>query len=157
MNRIMECKLIEKKLIFYIEDELDARESALVKAHIDNCQACNYIFGRMKQNLDFIKDDILSVSNPFFHTRVMAAIQNQKRASHSWIKQKQLILQTATYGFIIIFALIAGIFLGSGNAVNEQALMEDQADTTDYQLFANSYKYHFSKDVYVVESTTNEK
>ena len=87
----------------------------------------------------------------------MEAIETRKNSRYSWLKQKQLILQTATYAFIIIFALIAGIFLGSGDIINDQALTESQIDTSEYQLFANSYKYHFSKDVYVVESTTNEE
>ena len=62
----MKCRLIEKKLIFYIENDLDANESMLVKAHLDNCSKCMKIYSMMKQNLDFVKDDILTRIKSFF-------------------------------------------------------------------------------------------
>ena len=152
----MKCKLIEKKLIFYFENELDEKESELIKAHLDQCHECNYLFDNMKQSLNLIGDDILKDSNPFFYTRVAGAIENQKKRRTGRILQKELIFQIVSYTFIVLLAMFAGIYLGSGVAVNNQAAQEVQSDTTDYQLFASSHQFHFSEKVYMVESISNE-
>lgn len=154
--KIMKCKLIEKRLIFFIENELQEKESILVKAHLEICPECRLLYEKMEADLEFLKTDRVHESNPFFHVRVAEKIKNPllNKRDLRILPKKQYIVQFAFYMLLGIFALIGGIYLGSGTVVDESVL-SNQTDTADFQLFANSYNYNFNQNIYQIESDSN--
>jgi hypothetical protein len=147
------CRLIEKKLIFYIDNELDEKESGLVMAHISECTDCQFLFRELSDGLKLLDEDKLTDSNPFFITRVMEKMKNesQNEATWNWIPKRKLALQFAIYIILGIFAIITGFYLGSGNNVVDEITFDEQIDTTDYQYFANSYSTNFDKNAYSID------
>jgi len=156
--KINNCKLIEKKLIFYIDNELNVNESALVKAHLEKCPSCQCLLNQLGECLNLIEEDKLKETNPFFQARLMEKIKSQdkKLPVWSWIPKKQLAFQFTIYILLGFFALLAGIYLGSGNTVVDESSLIEQIDTTDYELFANSYNYNFNQNIYQVELDKTE-
>jgi predicted anti-sigma-YlaC factor YlaD len=156
---IMNCKLIEKKLIFYIDNELDAKDSASVRAHLDECPKCKFIYNQIYESLELINEDKLTDSNPFFYTRVMEGIRKKSayKPELKWLPGKQFVLQTSLYLILGIFALLLGTYLGSGHTFVDETALSNQTDTTDYQLFANSYKLDLTQNVYTVEMERDEE
>jgi predicted anti-sigma-YlaC factor YlaD len=155
----MNCKLIEKKIIFYLENELDAKQSSMVEAHLNECLACKYLYTQIEASLNIIKSDKLTETNPFFSTRVIEKVKNQTKTNPilDWIPKKQLVFQFSVYILLIFFALMAGSYLGSGINATDQIVTETNSDTTDYQLFADSYHYNFNRNEYAIEVETKEK
>lgn len=155
----MKCKTIQKKLIFLIEDELDKKESSVVKAHLDTCSDCRFLFNQLEQSLAFISNDKLTDTNPFFVTRVMESIRQKptKNSIFGWLEQKQMVLQAAIYAFTISISLLAGIYLGSENTKQDDVTFINETEKTDYQLFADSYNNQFNKNEYLPETSNDEE
>jgi predicted anti-sigma-YlaC factor YlaD len=155
----MNCKLVEKKLIFYIDNELNVNESLLVKAHLDACAECKSAYDHLLECVGLIAVDKLTATNPFFYTRLKERMEAQtsKKIVFSWLPSRQVVLQSAFYVILGAFALFSGFYLGSNNImVNESSLIKE-SDTTDYQIFANSYNFNFNKNIYVVDMVNNEE
>jgi predicted anti-sigma-YlaC factor YlaD len=155
----MRCKQVTKKLIFYIEKELDVKEAALIQNHLEECPKCKLLYYQLEQSLNLINEDKLTESNPFFVTRVTESIKSkaQKNTILGWFSEKQYVLQTSLYIILIILALFTGRHLGTTYEPAEQASAIDQVDTNDYQLFADSYNYNFDQNVYILETADDEE
>ncbi len=146
-------------MIFYIEQDLDTKESALVKAHLDECSNCRFLCNQIEQSLKLFNEDKLTATNPFFVSRVMQGIKEntEKKSIFTWLGQKQYVLQTALYTATIVLSLLAGIYLGSGTTPQEETNLFNETEETDYQLFADSYDYQFNKNTYLAEVSDNEE
>jgi predicted anti-sigma-YlaC factor YlaD len=154
-----DCKLVEKKLIFYIDNELDINELMLVKSHLEVCSDCKSAYNHLIECMGLIADDKLTETNPFFYTRLKEKMdaQSSKKKVLNWLPSKQLIRQSAFYIVLGIFALFSGFYLGSGNSMINESTLITEPDTTDYQVFASSYNFNFNKNIYVVDLVNNEE
>jgi hypothetical protein len=159
VRKMTNCRQIRKKLIFYIENELGADDTGLVRAHLEVCPDCSFLYGQINDSLQLIGADRKTDSNPFFYTRLNERLKNQadKQPLFGWLPKKQVILQAALYIVLGFMALTGGIYLGSVNPEIDEEIQTNITDTTDYQLFASSYNFNFNKSSYITDITNEEE
>ena len=153
----MNCKLIEKKLLFFIENELDVKEMESVREHLDKCSDCHSLYLRIHDCIDLIQNDRLTETNPFFVTRVTERLKSANNKGLIRNLKKEFVLQLAFYLVLGMLAIFSGLYLGSGNQVIDESKLTQGTDTTDYQLFANSYNFNFNKNANSIEIVSDEE
>jgi predicted anti-sigma-YlaC factor YlaD len=146
----MECRHIHKKLIFYLEKELNVSEAAAFSTHLENCGSCRLLAEKLANSLQLLSTDKLIQTNPFFVSRVMAKLENQAKEAigWNWLRKPQFAFQAILYVLTIAISLLAGIYLGSGTKEPVSFTLNNNAENSDYQLFADSYNYQFNKNTY---------
>ncbi len=152
----MNCKEVENKLIFYIEDELSFEFRETISAHLKTCSSCNALYGKIKADIDFLHTDRVEQINPVFYQKLE---QNIKKSEKEQIKSsiKQVYFQALAYAAAIILAVFIGVALGKGYQVNEEYVVDENENISEFQLFAESYSTDMSsEDVYEVIITDNE-
>lgn len=110
----MDCKQINKKLIFYIEKSLSDFEMQEIKSHIKKCDSCKQLSAILESSLNVIDEEKKVTTNPFLHTRVMQQIENRKEKT-SFAHQFSIkrVLQPAFYSIILIVGIGFGVTLGN--------------------------------------------
>lgn len=100
----MNCKQIERKLIFYLEDNLPDNIKSEISNHLNTCSEC-------KRKLDYIQESIQMLDNdksfeikPFLYSRIKERIINKKSLR---LPQKYLIPLAAAS------VITSGFFIGS--------------------------------------------
>jgi predicted anti-sigma-YlaC factor YlaD len=155
----MNCKQVQNKLIFVIEGDLQADESNAVHAHLDNCKECQQLYNQLKVSISFLNEDKLTETNPFFVSRVMAAIELQPQMNPliNWLKNKQYALQVSFYTILVILGILLGHFLGKDRII-EPATAKQDKEVIDDQLFAESYQIQVNEeDVYIIKADDTQE
>lgn len=110
----MKCKTLHKKLIFFLEGDLPAREAEEMAAHLAQCDACAAFAEDMKKTLDIIQVEKSPEVNPFFYTRLKARMENEKNREKQrvgfpiWEK----VLQPAFFTLLLLAEIYTGIKIG---------------------------------------------
>lgn len=159
-NKIdMKCKDFKNSIVFYLDGELKKKDSAKFESHIENCIKCKELFEKVSSSYKFLSLDKITESNPFFHSRVQAAINNEKNLNDYGIfSSKKLALQIITYMVIGIFAISAGYLIASDKNYVEQKTMQEQYEVSDEELFADSHYLTLSTDdLYVIKTQEIEE
>ncbi|MCF6240339.1 MAG: zf-HC2 domain-containing protein [Bacteroidales bacterium] len=152
----MNCKEVENNLIFYIEGELDTNFSKKLNAHLKTCSSCNALYKNMKADMDFLSKDKALQTNPFFYQRLEQKIKNNNK-ENSKNNIKQLYIQALTYAAAIIIAVFIGVALGKDYQITDEFAMEEDAQISEFQLFAESYSVDMSsEDSYEIIISDNE-
>ncbi len=131
----MKCDKINKKIIFYIEGDLDQQESNEIKEHLKSCTSCRNIFDMIKQSLDLIENEKDIKPNPFAKAKLEAKIEsvNKKEYIKSYTLKKAL--KIAAILIIGLLATFTGIKLGDGYFNNT----DKSAEISEYQYYAQEY------------------
>lgn len=127
----MNCQVVQKKLIFFLEKELSGAEMKAVHEHLDICPNCVLFAQEMKATLSILDTDRNPEITPFFYTRVKAKLENQVEAENQVAHRPVLVrvLQPVAFSIILLFGIYGGIRLGntssskSVNVVAEQELI----------------------------------
>ena len=110
----MKCKTLHKKLIFFLEGELPAKEMEQIRLHLSECHDCAAFAEEMKKTFAFLESEKSPAINPFFYTRLKAKIENladaenEKYRNPGWVK----ILQPAFFSVLLIAGIYSGIKIG---------------------------------------------
>lgn len=156
----MKCKDFENNIVFFIDNELDENNTKMFEKHLASCHDCKKLYMLISQSYNTIGNDKITESNPFFYTRVKAAIENKKSNSllTKVFEKKQLVMQFATYLIIGFFAIVVGYSIAFDDSVNENGLVFEQNEITDAELFAASQLYTMtSYEIYDVEEERIEE
>ncbi|MDE3135451.1 MAG: zf-HC2 domain-containing protein [Acidobacteriota bacterium] len=81
------CSALEARLEDYLGGRLDSRESAEVEVHTRSCPRCAAALETARASaplLAVLSARPVPAPNPFFVTRVMAAIRGEQRESEVW-------------------------------------------------------------------------
>jgi mycothiol system anti-sigma-R factor len=71
------CDETRARMTFYLDDELEASECAVIKDHLDNCESCRKIFGNEQRFLTMIRESRpLNVASPELRARVENVVTN---------------------------------------------------------------------------------
>ena len=110
----MNCMEINKKLIFYIEEDLSSEKKKYVKEHLQKCYKCKHLYNEMYKTLDTIKDKNKVEINPFFYTRLKNKMEDTNKSSFKTVYIPSLvkILQTSVAVFLIAFGVFLGMMMG---------------------------------------------
>ena len=65
----MNCRDIEKNVLFYVEHELSAETNELVESHLAECQHCAVLCATIKSELDSVKTFQKPAEDYYFYTR----------------------------------------------------------------------------------------
>lgn len=123
----MKCKDIHSKLIFFLEEELPAKEIQAVQKHLDNCRACALFAEDMRKTLSILETEKTPEINPFFYTRVKAKLEKQEEKqvlAHRPVSAR--VLQPVAFSLILVLGIYWGIKFGASNAKQVTTLTVQQ-------------------------------
>lgn len=103
----MNCKNVNKKLIFYIENDLPDNEAVEIQKHLSECKQCRAKYHFLKQTLAEIEYQKNIKANPFIATRILS------RTADTTQKYR---LKKALSSVLIALFLLFAIFLGKKSA-----------------------------------------
>ena len=133
----MNCKEINKNLIFYIEGVLSSEKKLLVEEHLAKCEKCKQLFTEIKKTYDVINNENKVDVNPFFYTRVKAKMEDVNESSVNTIFRPSFIkiLQTSVAVVLIAVAVYTGIMMGD-NFINTSMASVNQQAYSEYQEYS---------------------
>jgi predicted anti-sigma-YlaC factor YlaD len=147
----MKCKDFQNNILFFIDGDLDKTASARFEKHLEVCSQCKSLFEKVSGSYSLIEEAKIKESNPFFYTRVKAAIENEVK--NSYRAAKKMVLQWATYSLVGLFALLTGYFIANDGNYVVKGSTQQQYKTTDEELFADSHYLTLSaEDMYIVST-----
>jgi len=132
----MKCSEIQKKLIFYIEKELEKTSTLEIESHLSKCKKCNSIFNEMNKTYSILNNGKQLNPNPFFYTRLSEKIKEieNKRIFHpSFIK----ILQPIVVSFVLIVSVVLGIVIG--NEFSQNSNIFENITETEIQVYSDNF------------------
>jgi anti-sigma factor RsiW len=86
-NRAGACSALEARLEDYVEGRLNEREAEEVEIHVRSCARCTEALRHSRISVELfraLKTRPAPSPNPFFVSRVMAAIHGEQRDQDSW-------------------------------------------------------------------------
>ena len=135
----MKCSEIQKKLIFYIEKELEKTSALEIESHLSKCKKCNSIFNEMNKTYSILNNVEQLNPNPFFYTRLSEKIkeidnkENQIIFRPSFIK----ILQPIVVSFVLIVSVVLGIVIG--NEFSQNSNIFENITETEIQVYSDNF------------------
>ena len=113
-NKIMKCKNLHSKLIFYLEDDLPEAEKGRVEKHLSECNECRAFANDMRKTLGIIEVEKKPESNPFFYTRLKARLESEYQQEPEMFRRPFFarVLQPVLFSVILLLGIYAGIKLG---------------------------------------------
>lgn len=111
--KIMKCKNLHNKLIFYLAGDLPENENREVEHHLSECETCNAFADDMRKTLGIIELEKSPESNPFFYTCLKAKLEKAEE-ENQLVRRPVLIrvLQPVFFSIILFLGVYAGIKLG---------------------------------------------
>ena len=110
----MKCEIVHKKLILYLNGELNSFENEAVNTHLQNCENCCNLHIELETTLNLIKKKKTLEPNPFLYKRVkqeLDSLENEKdRAVFNSVYKKAL--QPILLSFLMVTGIYLGIILG---------------------------------------------
>lgn len=106
----MDCKQIEKNILFYIDKELSITNNIAFNAHLNNCEHCKLLVENVSttyQSYDIITENL---ENPYFYTRLKQKLENKNTRTPYFVKR---ILQPVSLASLLLLGIFTGIFIGS--------------------------------------------
>ena len=71
------CDETRARMTFYLDDELEASECEVIKAHLDNCESCRKVFGNEQRFLTMVRESRpLRAASPELRSRVESLVEN---------------------------------------------------------------------------------
>lgn len=152
----MKCKDFQNSMLFFIDGDLKKTDAAQFEKHLEVCNQCKQLFEEISTSYSLIGKNRITESNPFFYTRVKAALENET-SKPVWTAKK-LVLQWVTYSIIGVFSLLAGYFIANDRNSVVESSIQQQYERTDEELFAESHYFTLSaEDLYIVSTEEMER
>jgi len=86
----MNCETVQHQLGAFLDNELDAERNKKIRMHLFKCTACEEKANELKSACEFMDDGVSLRMDPFFTTRLNAAI-DKRNASPQHLPRKVLI------------------------------------------------------------------
>lgn len=128
----MNCKEVNKKLIFYIENSLIETEKEKVKNHLSECENCAIDFNILKLSFENIEKENQIEGNPFVSTQILAKIEakTQKKSIFKYV------LQTVLASIIIFLGIWIGQNISSNYFNNQSNITQNQQNIEQSEQYA---------------------
>ena len=127
----MNCKEVNKNLIFYIEKELQAERELELQEHLKDCHDCNVLFLNLKETMAIVTKEKAAKPNTFLFTRIQEEISNLEKPRKVFLWKRNFIklLQPVTLSFFLLVGVIFGISMG--NSIQYQTPEQSMVYQTD--------------------------
>lgn len=122
----MNCQIVQKKLIFFLEKELSGSEMKAVQEHLDSCHDCALFAEEMKKTLSILDSEKVTGINPFFYTRVKAKLENQAEGQMMRRPVLVRVLQPVAFSMILLLGIYGGIKLGNTTSTQKGTVLTEQ-------------------------------
>lgn len=124
----MNCQIVQKNLIFFLEGELPETEMKAFQEHLNSCSECALFAEEMKLTLSILDSEKNPDINPFFYTRVKAKLENQMEAQGQVMHRPVLarVLQPLAFSVILLLGIYGGMRLGSTTTSKTTAELNEQ-------------------------------
>lgn len=124
----MNCSLCREKLDEYLEGAISPDTKTQVEAHLRECGECNTLYTNMVKAEDVIKHEKELRPDPFFTSRVMAAIEDatskESQKKHSTVRALKPLIISVSAAAAIFFGIVLGYSLTHFNSGEEKAPSE---------------------------------
>jgi hypothetical protein len=111
----MRCEDIQKRLVEFMEEELEAGEQAAVREHLDVCDTCASEFAAFERTMLLLEDDGYVEPEPFYWTRFEAGLRARLRdRGRRFVFVPQLENLTPRLAPVVAAVVLFGIGLGLG-------------------------------------------
>ncbi|NPA35557.1 MAG: zf-HC2 domain-containing protein [Chlorobi bacterium] len=111
----MNCKQTHKKIIPYINGELNPDTIHEIKAHLNSCKSCNTLYNEVIKTMSIPDKRKEITPNPFLYTRIkeqLTTYNNGAEKKAISVSYKKL-LQPIIVSVMLVFAIFSGIGLGN--------------------------------------------
>jgi len=129
----MNCSVVRKKLIFYIEGELESQEREQVSQHLADCEQCYHLYEKLQSTMKIAEKRKPIEPNPFLYTRIkerLDAMEKTKQRTEIPVYQK--ILRPIILSLVLLLGLYGGNRLG--NFYESSQIQTYSTPSTEYYL-----------------------
>jgi len=154
----MNCKEVNNKLIFYIENTLSIEENNAIENHIDKCDKCSKLHNTLKESFEIIENEKIKEADSFFYTRLSEKIKkiDKQKEKQIWLKSKHDYIHSIAAAIAIFLSIYSGILLGSTQTnINEVSINYEEVD--EYELVAESYNLSETASNYDIDLIIENK
>jgi anti-sigma factor RsiW len=111
----MRCEDVKKRLVEFMEDELEAGEQAAVREHLEVCGSCASEHAAFERTMMLLEDDGYVEPEPFYWTRFEAGLRARLRdRGRRFVFVPQLENLTPRLAPVVAAVVLFGIGLGLG-------------------------------------------
>lgn len=117
----MECKEINSKLIFYVENDLPMEDRLKMERHFSTCKSCSESLSFLQKAMESIEEEKSIELNPYFVSKTVNRLKESEKIDHRF--GFGTILRPAF--LVILFAVVigSGVFMGSNFADDTEPLL----------------------------------
>lgn len=106
----MECRNIQKELIFYLDGELPEERMKSIGEHLDGCPSCSAFLEELKKDMVIIEVEKKPDVSSYFFTRLSVQLDEraQVQERNAWTR----LVQPAFFSLLLIIGVYGGLRLG---------------------------------------------
>lgn len=106
----MECRNIQKELIFYLDHDLPEEKMAIIGKHLDGCPRCSGFLKELEKSMGIIEAERKPEVSPYFFTRLSARLDEGPKLQEqtAWTR----VLQPAFFTLLLMAAIYGGLRVG---------------------------------------------
>jgi hypothetical protein len=148
----MDCKQIEKNIIFYIDKEMSSEKNIDFISHLNHCEKCNVLVENITKTIDStdIKSNI--PDDYYFYTRLKQKMDSKSIPTPFFSKR---ILQPIALFSLLIIGGYMGIFIG--NQYKSISMTTEDNRTTQIKSYAEeNYLIEMSNENFESLLTSNQ-
>jgi len=109
----MNCKQIEKDIVFYVDNELSPEKTSLIVSHIAECKYCESLYHHIKSTLQVINAEKILQDDVYFYTRLQQRMENRQKQHWFFNLFPLRIIQPIAIICLLAFGIFTGIKIGN--------------------------------------------
>jgi len=134
----MNCNLVQKNIIGYIDQSIPGVLSADIEKHIGSCQSCALLYKNILTTYNSYGNLPEKEVTPFFYTRLEQKLKAKISPEIAPVPKLSWRLQPVISGVLIVCGIGLGIFLGKNLTV--KTIAQNKANRTE---LINTYASEF--------------
>ncbi len=134
----MNCSDVRKIIQFYMDNELDARNTLEAQIHLETCSACSKLLEAYSEQDRLLRDFARAETANHQEVRenILAAIRNQPLRAQHPLFARRLLRRVAAVAAIAAFAALLLMRSGSLPGLNEKVYAEAASDHAEHCTLA---------------------
>lgn len=148
----MDCKQIEKNIIFFIDKQLSEEKYNEFNSHINHCEHCKKLVDNIYNTVSAIESKNNLPDDFYFYTRLKQKMDNKHKHIPGFAKR---ILQPLTLVCLLLVGGYMGVFIG--NQYKSISMTTEDNRTTQIKTYAEeNYLTEMNSENYELLLTSNQ-